>query len=133
MTDMGRPHFSLLELLVKSGHRRWTVDVIAALRPELLPVLPGLMGTLVRHGLAVENNEAARALKNALRGFGRSGEQRAKQLRAGSRLTAAALQPHIPQVPNIVQTWSPTELGERVLGFYRLAADSAEDEPNLPV
>ncbi len=90
------------------------------------------METLVRHGLAVENNEVAEALEKALRGFQRNGEQRARQIRAGSRITAGVLQPHIPQVPRIVPTWSPTELGERVLGFYRLAADSAEDERRLP-
>lgn len=159
MTDMDRPHISLLELLVNhspnftvagseavpyarpgttvstpwhAGPRSWTTHQITTIGPQLRPVLQGLMGTLVRHGLAVENNEAANALEGALRGFERSGQRRARQIRAGSRLTAGALQPHIPQVPRILQTWSPTELGERVLGFYRLAADSAGDEPGQP-
>lgn len=147
MAEMDRPHVTLLDLLVNFapnftvasseaqpyrqplegtgwsvGRRVWTAAQISTVRPQLKPALPGLIGTLVRHGLAVENNEAAAALVEIVRGFEHRAQQQARQIRAGSTLTAASLQPHIPQVPNVVQTWSPTERGEEVLMFYREAA-----------
>jgi len=96
MAEMERPHVSLLDLLVNYvpditmadsrampyagyrysddgfwylGNRKWTEHQIIAVRPKLTAALGGLMGTLVRHGLAMENDEAAEALDAALRGF----------------------------------------------------------------
>jgi hypothetical protein len=152
MAEMDRPHVTLLDLLVNfapnftvasseaqpyrhqrpestgwsAGRRVWTAAQIGTVRPQLRPALPGLIGTLVRHGLAVENNEAAAALVEIIRGFEHRGQEQARQIRAGSTLTAASLQPHIPEVPSIVQTWSPTERGEQILGFYREAAETDE-------
>jgi hypothetical protein len=149
MAEMERPHVLLLDLLVNYsanttipssyvpqyaqfpfvpdesrplGNRKWTAHEIATAAPPLRPALDGLLGTLIRHGLAVENDEAAEALEEALRGFERSGHEQASQIRAGSRLTAEVLQPHIPRVTRITRTWSSTELGERLLGLYRKAA-----------
>lgn len=153
MAEMDRPHVTLLDLLVNfapnftvagseaqpyngpgaqspgwlAGRRVWTAAQITELKPQLKPALPGLIGTLVRHGLAVENNEAAAALEKIARGFERRGKEQARNI-AGSRLTAANLQPHIPKVPRIVQTWSPTERGEQILGYYREAAKTDERE-----
>lgn len=152
MAEMDRPHVTLLDLLVNfapnfttasseaqpycsqvpegagwlAGRRVWTAGQITTVRPQLRPALPGLIGTLVRHGLAVENNEAAAALVQIVRGFEHRGKEQARRFRAGSTLTAASLQPHIPKVPRIVQTWSPTERGEQVRGFYREAAEMDE-------
>lgn len=150
MTEMERPHVSLLDLLVnytppvawgdsqaqpyppryfvpgRSWHahdRKWQADAITLARPTLTTALDGLMGTLIRHGLAVENDEAGKAIEEALRGFEERGNQQAQQIRAGSRLTAGALQPHIPHATQIIRTWSPTELGEQLLGLYREAAE----------
>lgn len=111
-----------------AGRRVWTAAQVSTVRPQLKPALPGLIGTLVRHGLAVESNEAAAALKEIVQGFEHRGKEQARQIRAGSRLTAANLQPHIPKVPHIVQTWSPTERGEQILGYYREAAETDERE-----
>jgi hypothetical protein len=158
MAEMERSHVSLLELLVNyvpgalgwpptpypryllsadspwDAHtRRWTAYEISTSRPKLKPALAGLMGTLVRHGLAVENNEAAGALEEALQGFERRAQEQAEQIRAGSRITAGVLQPHIPEVPKIVPTWSPTELGENLLGLYRQAAPDKADKGQAPV
>ena len=131
MAEMERPHVSLLDLLVVSatpdftvacapgctlsarpGRRRpavaprdpeWTADQIETIRPELKPALDGLMGTLIRHGLAVENNEAAEALEEALRGFERRAQEQARQITGRSRLTAGSLQPYILQVSRITR------------------------------
>jgi hypothetical protein len=154
MAEMDRPHVTLLHLLVNPpanftadssdaelyrserstgqarhpGRRVWTAAQIRAAQPQLKPALAGLIGTLVRHGLAVENNEAADALEKVIRGFeGRAIEQ-ARQIRAGSRLTAGNLQPHVPRVPKVTQTWSPTERGEQILGLYLEAADEKPGE-----
>jgi hypothetical protein len=151
MAEMDRPHVTLLDLLVnfapnftvasseaqphnlypedgswRVGRRAWSAEQISTVRPQLKPALPGLIGTLVRHGLAVENNDAAAALTEIVQGFERRARYQASQIRAGSALTAAKLQPHIPQVPNVIQTWSPTERGEQVLGFYCEAAETSE-------
>jgi hypothetical protein len=155
MAEMDRPHVSLLELLTEYlpsftvagpqavpyaqfktaadglwhvGGRKWTAHQMIAIKPHLKPALQNLIGTLTRHGLVVENNEAAEALEESLGGFARRGQRQARQIRAGSRLTAGALQPHIPEVRKIIQTWSPTEFGEDVLGYYRDAAGKEQAE-----
>jgi len=136
MAEMERPHVSLLDLLVnyrptmfgsipwQAGLRKWTAREITDARPNLGPVLDGLMGTLIRHGLAIENNEAGEALEQALAGLENRGREQAGQIRAGSRLTAGMLQPYIPEVSRIERTWSPTELGERLLNAYREAGEN---------
>lgn len=64
--------------------------------PELAPVLPGLAGILVRHGLAEQTDRTRETL-----------EQR-------------------PSVGRIERIWSPTELGEQVLGYYLDAGAEAD-------
>jgi hypothetical protein len=152
MAEMGRPHVMLLDLLVnfapyftvasseaqpysgprsgrggwQAGRRIWTADQIRTVEAPLKPALTGLIGTLVRHGLAVENNDAAAALQKTVEGFERRGREQARQTTAGARLTADRLRPHIPEVPRVERTWSPTELGEYVLGLYHEAAGEGE-------
>jgi hypothetical protein len=149
MAEMDRPHVSLLHFLVTGPQalplarpeamagapldvsgRRWTAHQITTNRPQLRPVLLGLMGTLIRHGLAVENNEATTALERpfAASSEAASSEQRARQIRAGSRLTAAAPAAH-PAGPEDCADRSPTELGGTVARLYRLAADLAGRRP----
>lgn len=149
MAEMERPHVSLLDLLVNytpyftaaaekaapyvpqessssgpwhADNRKWTAYQIAAIRPRLKPALEGLMGTLIRHGLAVEDNGAAHALQESLRGFEQRANEQAGQMMAGSRLTASTMRPHVPKIPRIIRSWSPTELGEQILGLYGEAA-----------
>jgi hypothetical protein len=154
MADMERPHVSLLELLVRwepgrvvggpkferyrtprrlvggeppwsAGYRRWTLESIAKARPQLRPALTGLMGTLQHHGLAAQNDNTAEAIE-------KYSAKAADDVRQRTRQGARRL-PTVPAMPKKLTlnpwempgpTWSPTELGQRVLNFYQLAAES---------
>jgi hypothetical protein len=87
------------------GGRKWTARQICAARPQLRPVLTTLLGTLQRHGLAAENDSAPGVLK---------------QLITLQETT----------VRNVEPSWSPTELGEKILDYYRLAGE--EEITNAP-
>jgi hypothetical protein len=165
MTDMERPHLSLLELLVRwapypsegqlqhpvehqqfpvhktragfsagdftnsgwtIGQRKWNAYQIEQARPALRTILTGLLGTLQRHGLIQQYDDTpgilARFSERIREESSRSG------IKAGQRITARSLLP--PTISEMdalgvasQPRWSPTELGEHVLGFYRLAAD----------
>jgi hypothetical protein len=157
MTDLGRLHVSLLELLVRYepevvsvpeddggvplddvvprpygdgpsrtawvvGGRIWTELAIFAVRPQQRPVLMSVTGTLVRHGLAVQADKTLDELGE----FGHLEWQIHKRaiLEAYDRedsSKAAALNSTTPTV----RSWSPTELGEQVLGFYEEAGTEA--------
>jgi hypothetical protein len=119
MLDMERLHVEVLDLLVRHGPRGgergviaeprkpsplgdrwspprpWQSQSIGLARPHLRQVLTGLLGTLQRHGLAVETDNAADVLTRLL--------QRQNT------------QP-------VVVAWSPTQFGQGVLGFYDVAA-----------
>lgn len=140
MAEMERLHVSLLELLVRwvpetvagrpvrtqvyrdsrthagdewrADQRIWSARLIGEVRPPLLPVLTGLIGTLQRHGLAVQHDDTASVLANYSKQF----DLAATGMSAA--LSEAVLKHNITPPPS----WSPTELGERVLGYYRLAA-----------
>ena len=111
---------------LEPGARRWNTSQMGAARPQLSPVLTSLIGTLERHGLVVENDNTIQALENFLP------ERSAKDV-AETTLPSEGGQP-TPGVMSLgfsrfdlmriaaVATWSPTELGERVLGYYRFAA-----------
>jgi len=158
MADMERPHVSLLELLVRwqpgqtlgspeiepytptagfrgerlswrPGRREWTFERISRARPNLGPVLASLMGTLQRHGLAIQND-------NTVEAFQKFSAIAADDVNRRTRRGGGGI-PTVPAAPRRLSvsardmpepTWSPTELGERVLGFYQLAADTAESE-----
>lgn len=99
---------------------------MGAVRPQLSPVLTSLIGTLERHGLVVENDNTIQALEKFLP------ERSAKDV-AEPTLPSEEGQPTPPPMSHgfsrfdlmriaAVPTWSPTELGERVLSYYRVAA-----------
>jgi hypothetical protein len=141
MTDMDRPHVSLLELLVRwipdqvvgqplglraheelpyapgeawhVGQRAWTASQIGDVRPALRPAVTSLIGTLLRHGLAAQNDNIPGVLT-------KYAEEINKHL--GSEYSSRMSEPTIRRIVP-PPSWSPTELGERVLGYYRLAAD----------
>ena len=103
---------------------------IVAARPQLRPVLTSLLGTLQRHGLAAENDSTPEALEQ----FGKvmtqqvnrqAGQnQRGRQARPPTRRETAAYLPG--------PSWSPTELGETILDYYRLAGEEkTADMPAL--
>jgi hypothetical protein len=108
------------------GARMWNTGQICTVRPQLCPVLTSLLGTLERHGLVVENDNTIKALEIFLP------EGSSKEV-AEPTFPSEGDQPRPPakslgfsrfDLMRIfgVPTWSPTELGERVLGYYRLAA-----------
>lgn len=145
LADMEAPHVSLLELLVakqpewggaidtwkatkSEGRdqfgrepRRWTQRQMTSARPSLAPVLPGLLGTLQRHGLAVVESDLAEALEK----YGKEVEREAKS--QSSRLTRSSTTRAI-RVPKAISAfrlrnlvpdghWSPTEFGEAVFAY----------------
>lgn len=154
MVDMERPHLNLLDLLVhwepmatgpeqwgaepyakpsnparpgrRTGPNRWTLPQIVSVRPALEPIVTSLIGTLERHGLAVQNDNIAEAIET----YSRANEEdvRRRTMRGG------AGQPTVPAAPRKLssltilggvapeESWSPTPLGERVLDYYRIAA-----------
>jgi hypothetical protein len=108
------------------GTRRWNTLQMYAARPQLRPVLTSLIGTLERHGLVVENDNTIQALENFSEA---SAEGAERTLRGGEGRPTTPVMPtgfsrfdlmRIAATP----TWSPTELGERVLSYYRLAAEA---------
>jgi hypothetical protein len=94
------------------GSRVWLAADIRAARPTLAPVLPSLLGTLARHGLAAQSDEPGDP-------FGRTG--RAMQQRFMSDVAQRQREVgNLSPVVNVqfyapVGSWLPTELGERVL------------------
>lgn len=109
--------------------RKWSGGRIAFARPNLAPVAPSLLGTLQRHGLVVQNDNAAEAIENYTREFEKQlARQIGQQTRAGaSRLSGA---PHVNNVERLVPplTWSPTELGEQVFLRFLDAGTNVPDE-----
>jgi hypothetical protein len=132
LADIEFPHASLLELLLRYwpsveegrilarpyadttdtwqvGQRVWDPGDIFLVRPNLRPVLPSLMGTLQRHGLAVLSDNSGDP-------FGRTGD--AMQRRFMGDL--ASKQGSWADLENVVRyapagSYLPTQLGQKVL------------------
>jgi len=154
MSEMGRLHVRLLDLLVRYqpdwdgrgfravlhrapsyvprtlaappdakliwsvGQRVWKAEMIPVVRPELAEVLAGLAGTLIRHGLAEQTDRTREAMEQLGREF-------QVQLNEARRAGGVGLgSPNPPSIRRIERTWSPTELGEKVLGYYLEAGAS---------
>lgn len=101
------------------GRRTWTARHICAARPQLQPVLAGVAGTLVRHGLAEQNDRRIERMEQITRDL----QQRA-ETGHGSPIRPPSTAHRMAH--DMERSWSPTELGEQVLGFYMEAgADSA--------
>jgi hypothetical protein len=109
--------------------RKWSSGQIAFARPNLAPIAPSLLGTLQRHGLVVQNDNAAEGIENYAREAEKQlARQIGQQTRAGaSRLSGA---PHVGNVERLVPvlTWSPTELGEQVFLRFLDAGTNVPDE-----
>jgi hypothetical protein len=110
-----------------AGRRQWMTERIIAVRPQLQLVLGSLLGDLSVRGLAKENDTAPETAR-------RLGQEMAKQLnrqaggvRQGIQVRPVTFQP--PAIRGPEPTWSPTELGEKILGFYVEAG--AEDGPDV--
>jgi hypothetical protein len=99
-----------------AGRRMWRTDTICQVMPEIEQVLPSLLGELRESGLARENDtapEGIRHLDEKLReqvnvhAFKVTVNRTVEPLRL-DETSRALLEP----------TWSPTELGEKILAFY---------------
>jgi hypothetical protein len=152
MEDLGRLHVSLLDLLVwyepawegntrafrrlpaatdagerawTVGRRIWTAQFILTARPGLRPVFTSVAGTLVRHGLAEQTDRALEAMEQLSKEFEQQINQQAAAARRGGG-TGMFTPVQAPAIHGIERSWSPTELGEQVLGFYLEAGAEAE-------
>jgi len=159
MSEMGRLHVSLLDLLVRCepdrdaqgyravphrvpsyhprsiapapgaetywsvGRRTWKSELIPIVRPELAPVLTGLAGTLIRHGLAEQTDRTREAMEQLGKEFQDQINRQTVAASRGQRPAPIGQRP--PTVRRIERSWSPTELGEKVLGYYLEAGSDA--------
>lgn len=142
------PHASLLDLLVNYwpritndvvvakpytqpdtawsvGMRMWTQPDVIAVRPTLTPVLPSLLGTLYRHGLAIQSGETSDPLGRR----GRAMRERYIDNQSANPDINVGATPGYP----ISGSWLPTELGKLVIDtLLEAGADFAQpplDEP----
>jgi hypothetical protein len=116
--------------LWSAGRRQWADHQIVAARPQLRPVLTSLLGTLQRHGLAAENDSAPEALGQLSSNLVQQVNQQAGQIQRGRQARPVTLRE--PAVRSVGPSWSPTELGETILGYYRLAGEEGiTDAPGL--
>jgi hypothetical protein len=109
-------------------NRAWTIGEIRSERPRLAPVAPSLLGTLQRHGLAMQNDNTPQAIEQYQQQLEAA---IARQYRQDSR--AGAFRPTgVPTVTGAGRmvpepTWSPTELGEQVYLRFRDAGTKLSD------
>ena len=83
--------------------------------PPLEPVLGSLIGALERHGLIEQNDSTAEALTKFSEAFERGGNPNQRPPKISSFQAKEIASP---------PSWSPTTLGEHVLGYYDLAAEA---------
>ena len=103
------------------GRRKWPDFRIVQVRPQLRPVLTSLLGTLQRHGLAVENDSAPEGLEQLSKDLVQQVNRKAGQTLRGRPTRPVTLRE--PTVRLMGRSWSPTELGETILDYYRLAGE----------
>jgi hypothetical protein len=107
-------------------NRAWSLWGIGENRPRLTPVLTSLLGTLQRHGLAVPNDNTGDAIERYSRELESAiGEQYRQDSRAGGFRPRGVPRVTRAKVPEV--TWSPTELGEKVLLRFLDAGAEAPD------
>lgn len=141
MSEMGRLHVSLLDLLVRyepehtDSYRvvavpildpskyspRWAADDVPRVRLEMGQVLTKLSGTLIRHGLVDQTDqvfEVWRALTKRYETKFRNIEEalRSNDPKEFESLPQPQKSDDSPMVPERI--WQATELGEKVLGYY---------------
>jgi hypothetical protein len=152
MTEMVASHLQLLDLLVMcrwdnsmAGHgaeridapdqaylahqkSEWTIRQMNAALPSLEPVLGSLIAALERHGLIEQNDPTAEALTK----FSETIRKETNRNNPPGRKVGLGHVQQQPPVLNSIQasqvvpprSWSPTELGKQVLGYYELAAEA---------
>jgi hypothetical protein len=105
----------------------WSAREITAVLPNLEPVLLALIAGLERRGLIEQNDVTAEALARYSENFRNEtnrtnppGPRTSQPQR--TQFAPPALHPIQAQRLTPPQSWSPTRLGEQVLGYYELAA-----------
>jgi hypothetical protein len=107
------------------GERKWDTAQISAVRPNLELVLGSLLGDLTQRGLARENDTAPETVTRLSEELAQQVNRQAGAMQRGKSVGPITLQP--PTISRTEASWSPTELGEKVLGFY--AEAGTEDSP----
>jgi hypothetical protein len=104
-------------------NRAWATWQIREQRPRLAPVAPSLLGTLQRHGLAVQNDNTPQAIER----YQQQLEEADARQHPG--LTFGPAVPRVTDAGRMVPepTWSPTELGEQVYLRFRDAGTNLPD------
>ncbi|MGO8892198.1 MAG: hypothetical protein ACLP8X_00245 [Streptosporangiaceae bacterium] len=105
--------------------RVWSRELIAYARPSLSPLAPSLLGTLQRHGLVVQNDNAGEAIEEYAKAYERK----------FSEAIGHGVDRRVTRVPKVLNparlvpepTWSPTELGEQVFLRFRDAGTQLDD------
>ena len=109
-----------------AGRRVWTTRAISIVMPEIEQVLPSLLGELRESGLAQENDTAPQGIEQLGKKVLEQVNRQAGQMKRGQQMKPIATSSVMPNMRQLSEpTWSPTELGEKVLGFY--AEAGAED------
>lgn len=102
-------------------------ELIALARPSVAPIAPSLLGTLQRHGPAIQNANTDETVERLQRAVESAFSQMYEYVRAGggySTRGAPRLNTHdVAQEP----TWSPTEQGEQVFLRFRDAGTDLDD------
>ena len=108
--------------------REWSHAGIAYGRPNLAALAPSLLGTLQRHGLAVQNDKTGKAIAKYAKAFEDAlGRQYAQEGRGGAFRPSSVPRVSSPERLAPERTWSPTELGESVLLRFLDAGTKLED------
>jgi hypothetical protein len=107
--------------------REWSRELMARARPTLVPLAPSLLGTLQRHGLAIQNDKTGEAIEEYAQALEKQiADYEQKRIAATHRIHRP------PSVLNPAKlapepTWSPTELGEQVFLRFHEAGTKLED------
>jgi hypothetical protein len=110
-----------------AGRRTWTTWQICAVRPQLQPVLTSLLGELRESGLVQENDTAPDAMKQLSDDLTKQVNRQAGQMQRGQQMKPITLQQASIRLTE--PTWSPTELGEKILAFYAEAGtEDSQDQ-----
>jgi hypothetical protein len=111
------------------GRRKWPNFRIVAVRPQLRPVLTSLLGTLQRYGLAVENDSVPEGIEQLSKDLVQQVNRQSGQMQRGRPTRPVTLRETAVRMNG--PSWSPTELGETILDYYRLAGEEEiTDAPN---
>jgi hypothetical protein len=94
-----------------AGRRAWAAWQIGAVRPQLQPVLPSLLGALQQHGLATANDRSPDTLKQLSDDLAKQVNRQAGQMQCGQQMKPITLQQ--PTIRRVEPSCSATELGER--------------------